>query len=137
MLHLKKLQSQLIKLTSEDIILLIFNLKKVKFDNNSNSHYYYYIPQLFYLSLPAPGSLLRSPGLWHRASLWLVYLDVILQLHQGFETLSTFVTRLRLTVAVDLPHMPLDHPLVRAGVVTTLLVVTLVYLDISALFLVI
>ena len=47
MLHLKKLQSQLIKLTSEDIILLIFNLKKVKFDNNSNSHYYYYIPQLF------------------------------------------------------------------------------------------
>ena len=66
--------------------MLIFNLKKVKFDNNSNSHYYYYIPQLFYLSLPAPGSLLRSPGLWHRASLWLVYLDVILQLHQGFET---------------------------------------------------
>ena len=67
----------------------------------------------------------------------LVYLHVILQLHQSFETLSTFVTRLRLTVAVDLPHMPLDHPLVRAGVVTTLLVVTLVYLDISALFLVI
>ena len=41
MLHPKKLQSQLIKLTSEDIILLIFNLKKVNFDNNSNSHYYY------------------------------------------------------------------------------------------------
>ena len=54
----------------------------------------------------------------------LAYLHVILQLHQGFDTLSTFVTRLRLTV--DLPHMPLDHPLVRAGVVTTLFVVTLV-----------
>ena len=41
----------------------------------------------------------------------LVYLHVILKLHQGFETLSTFMTRLRLTV--DLPHVPLDHPLVR------------------------
>mgnify|MGYP001192816182 CR=1 FL=1 len=59
-------------------------------------------------------------------------LHVTLKQLLGLETLATVQTRMGL--AVDLSPVPRNYPLVRAGEVTLLLVVTLVELNITALF---
>ena len=61
----------------------------------------------------------------------LMDLHVQLQQPRRFETFATVITRMGL--AVDLLYMSINQPLVRAGVVTLLLMLALVNLDFGAL----
>ena len=61
-------------------------------------------------------------------------LHVRLKLLGRCETLSTLLMLTRMRLAVDLPHMSVNHPLVGAGVVTLLTMVTLVEFYFTALF---
>ena len=64
---------------------------------------------------------------------WLVGLHVRLKLLWRCETLSTLLMLTRMRLAVDHPHVPLHHPLVRTRVVTVFLMVTLVGLHFRTL----
>ena len=59
-------------------------------------------------------------------------LHVALEQPRGLENFATLLAGMRL--AVDLPHMSVNHPLVGAGVVTLLTMVTLVEFYFTALF---